>query len=261
MRPKLACRSTVRVVALFVIAGLGAACSASSGEPLDDGQPAAVGGGGSGNLKIPNQEICGNGRDDDGDGQIDEGCGNCGTGGGTTEVPGAGCGSGGLGGGAGAGNAGSAGAGGGACTATSPTEVACADGADDDCDGKVDCDDPDCRHPGQCGCQPSELSCGDGTDDDCDNKQDCADEDCKGKCIPGSVRYCDEPNYCNWGKQSCGPDGNWGPCTEVPAPSGCEGFFLDNTYDSSCCVSKGYCCQNYPANDSIGNCAGVMACQ
>jgi hypothetical protein len=252
----------------FVLSAAGSACSASSGGPEEE-EGEAVFDSGTG-LNLPTQELCGNGIDDNDNGQIDEGCGNCTTGGtSSTEVPGSnGCGKGGSGNGgagSGAGNGGTGSTGttldaGSSCVPKSATESACSDGTDDDCDGQVDCADDDCRKPGLCGCQPNEVKCGDGADDDCDGKQDCADEDCKNTCIPGAVRYCDDPVYCNWGQQMCGPGGSWGTCVEVPAPSGCEGFFWDNSYDSSCCVAKGYCCQAYPAQSSIGNCAGVEAC-
>jgi hypothetical protein len=270
MRPIVTLRWTA-LVGTFVMLGVAAsACSASSGDPSEDNLFVDSGKG----LKVPEQEICGNGIDDNDNGQVDENCKGCGTGGSkNTEVPGAnGCGTGGSGSGAGTGGSGSGTASGGSagtettpdagsgCVPKSPSETSCSDGIDDDCDGKVDCDDPDCRKPGQCGCNPTELKCGDGVDDDCDGNQDCADQDCKSKCNPGATRFCDDPNYCNWGQQTCGPDGNWGTCVEIPAPSGCEGMFWDNSYDSSCCVAQGYCCQAYPAQNSIGNCVGVDAC-
>ena len=271
MRLLVAPRWIALVGSLLVLGIAGSACSASPGDPVEEDpfvKTKSKSDSGTG-INLPKEEICGNGVDDNDDGQIDEGCGKCGTGGtGSTEVPTVpGCGTGGSGAGGGTGGAGSGTATGGSggtdtpgCEPKGTTESACGDGTDDDCDGQVDCDDPDCQTPGQCGCQPTELKCGDGADDDCDGKQDCADEDCKNQCIPGAVRFCDDPVYCNWGQQACGPDGNWGACVEVPAPSGCEGFFWDNSYDESCCVSQGYCCQNYPAQDSVGNCAGVNAC-
>lgn len=78
----------------------------------------------------------------------------------------------------------------------------CSDGKDNDCDGLVDCFDPDCQpSTGQgalcnafggrcimtsgipsCGCPGGatvENACSGGVDDDCDGKTDCADEDCQ----------------------------------------------------------------------------------
>jgi hypothetical protein len=75
------------------------------------------------------------------------------------------------------------------------------------------------------------------------------------------MSYCDEPVFCAWGIQTCGPDGRWGNCTETQAPPGCESFFpFGNTYDGECCVAQGYCCQAYPADTSVGDCGGIALC-
>ncbi len=89
-------------------------------------------------------------------------------------------------------------------------EVSCADGADNDCDGLIDCIDPDCQATaiapgkacsstgkicnasGQCVCSgnggqaeafegatPNQATCGDGRDNDCDGLIDCLDIDCR----------------------------------------------------------------------------------
>jgi hypothetical protein len=57
-------------------------------------------------------------------------------------------------------------------------EVACTDGWDDDCDGLVDCADPDCA--GDAACEAVEATCTDGRDNDGDGLADCADPDCAG---------------------------------------------------------------------------------
>ena len=137
-------------------------------------------------------------------------------------------------------------------------EIACSDTRDNDCDGRIDCDDSDCTKPGSCGCPATETSCTNGTDDDCDDDIDCADLDCQ-ICTPGSFRWCDDPVYCNWGKQFCGSDSRWGACNEVTdAPAGCtEGGF----YDLSCCIAAGACCQNWPTDDtSVGDCSMIVTC-
>jgi hypothetical protein len=54
-----------------------------------------------------------------------------------------------------------------ACVAAEPREASCSDGLDNDCDGLIDRDDPDCR---PVVCQPSGSSCG--SDGDC----------CSGQC-------------------------------------------------------------------------------
>ena len=71
-------------------------------------------------------------------------------------------------------------------------ETDCADGIDNDDDGKTDCADPDCNlEPcgSRCECRggvKSERNCTDGLDNDGDGKTDCADEDCAGAgCFDG----------------------------------------------------------------------------
>jgi hypothetical protein len=97
-------------------------------------------------------------------------------------------------------------------------------------------------------------------------------------CIPGAYRWCDDPVYCNWGQQTCTPNGTWGACVEVSArPGNCRG----SSYNPQCCVNAGACCQGlqglppgFPscvpycdgggvpqqpmADPSIGNCAGIV---
>ena len=103
----------------------------------------------------------------------------------------------------------------------------------------------------------SEFGCDLGTPKDMTTTQTCT-------CTPGSQRWCDEPNYCTWGKQSCGPDGKWGTCIEAGMqPAGCDGFFY-LFYDQECCVKAGLCCQdmaNQSAVSSLGNCNGTVVCQ
>ncbi len=77
------------------------------------------------------------------------------------------------------------------------TELQCAGGVDDDCDGCVDLDDSDCGGTENCllagdddcdgcddgtdsDCGGTESDCGDGLDNDCDGDIDCADSDCQG---------------------------------------------------------------------------------
>jgi len=62
------------------------------------------------------------------------------------------------------------------CPICVPTTEDCSNGIDDDCDGLVDGDDPDCPI-----CVPTTEDCGNGIDDDCDGLVDLDDPDC---CLP-----------------------------------------------------------------------------
>ena len=67
-----------------------------------------------------------------------------------------------------------------ACGRESAVTIAaerCGNGADDDADGHVDCDDQDCHADPACGETPLE-DCGNGADDDGDDFTDCDDQDC-----------------------------------------------------------------------------------
>lgn len=60
----------------------------------------------------------------------------------------------------------------------------CADNLDNDCDGTIDCGDPDCTNAPNC-CTPSPEVCRNGVDDDCDAQADCADTDCSADPVCG----------------------------------------------------------------------------
>ena len=91
---------------------------------------------------------------------------------------------------------------------------------------------------------------------------------CKGECVPGTFRYCDEAQYCAWGRQDCLPNGkgggSWGPCKETPPPAGCEPIIsfpgIPPSYDDDCCKDKGFCCQVGGVDSPLseGNCAGIV---
>jgi len=66
------------------------------------------------------------------------------------------------------------------CTPCTPTAETCSDGADNDCDGLVDCADPDCAAAPECIPPPAEV-CGNCTDDDRDGLTDADDPDCCGQ--------------------------------------------------------------------------------
>jgi len=160
-------------------------------------------------------EICGNGLDDNGNGYIDEGC--------SCKV-----------------NATQA------CWPGDPKMRhvgRCKDGvqtcsADDvefpkwgACVGAVtDCDDPQCQDTAFCACTAE-------------------------TCQPGTTRWCDGPQYCDWGQETCGPDHKWGACREVNQhPAGCDPFL----YNEVCCENAGGCCEGIVDHMSYGNCPGVV---
>lgn len=71
---------------------------------------------------------------------------------------------------------------GGICAPTSNVErgAGCADGVDNDCNSLVDCQDPGCAADTHCmrRCAATETLCWGGVDEDCDGDIDCADRDC-----------------------------------------------------------------------------------
>ena len=62
------------------------------------------------------------------------------------------------------------------CNGLGPPCELCSNGREDDGDGLLDCDDPDCASVGNCPAPPE--ICGNGKDDDGDRVQDCRDADC-----------------------------------------------------------------------------------
>jgi hypothetical protein len=89
-------------------------------------------------------------------------------------------------------------------------ETNCADGIDNDGDGKVDCNDEDCPACKPKPCPPG-VECCDGKDNDGDGKIDEGNV-CAGvgePCPPGAFQACD--CYCGVHRK-CKADGTWGPC-------------------------------------------------
>ncbi|MCP4873808.1 MAG: hypothetical protein GY898_34400 [Proteobacteria bacterium] len=104
----------------------------------------------------------------------------------------------------------------------SEIEFDCGNGLDDDGDGLVDCDDPDCANDPECGGDPE--ICDDGIDNDGDGRVDCEDADCAD--FPGciSIDGCDPQGelFCGGFVQSDTGDGTneW----EDYCDSGFDGF-------------------------------------
>jgi hypothetical protein len=97
------------------------------------------------------------------------------------------------------------------CTPTEPTEVTCNDTFDNDCDGLIDFDDPDCQvcSPDE---QGTELTCDDGIDNDCDGLIDVDDSDCQSQMACSSYSdkgACNNDPNCEWsGSPKSGSCGN-----------------------------------------------------
>jgi hypothetical protein len=151
------------------------------------------------------------------------------------------------------------------CKATSATETNCGDGLDEDCDGKVDCLDPDCdakacEDGDQCTegevCQKS--ACGGGTAVECDDDNSCTTDSCDhtsgcqhaplaagacddgnectagdhcaaGACVPGAASGCDDKNPCT--DDTCDKDG----CQHTPNTLPCD--------DGNACTTGDRCTQ------------------
>jgi hypothetical protein len=87
----------------------------------------------------------------------------------------------------------------------------------------------------------------------CGEEDDGPPDDGGYECVPAQQRWCDDHVYCSWGKQTCLPDGSWGPCIEPsvsasgladrPATEcGCRYFYFN--YD---------CCEDQADRDGDGN--------
>jgi hypothetical protein len=114
-------------------------------------------------------------------------------------------------------------------------ETRCSDGADNDCDGYVDCGDTSCGDGGS-GC--SEI-CSDGTDNDGDSNVDCMDPDCQRRqCGPSKTQVCcglapsatcvntaSNPNHCG----TCG--------AQCAVGESCAGMTFNNLTTGSCTCS------------------------
>ncbi len=94
----------------------------------------------------------------------------------------------------------------------------CGTDIDDDFDGLTNCDDPDCALTQTCGCVPQPEDCANGIDDDCDGLIDCADQqDCHDGCDTD-----EKTAYCGTGTGPLVILGSAGSLGTAPRLQGCS---------------------------------------
>jgi hypothetical protein len=107
-------------------------------------------------------------------------------------------------------------------------------GKDDDCDGRVDEDQPPIACP-----KGGERYCVAGSYSECPRRCDV--------CNPGSTRTC-FTSFCTfWGSQSCATDGrSWSACAEERiVPDLCKEVaekMMKSRELEECCLQAGHCC-------------------
>ena len=160
-----------------------------------------------------------------------------------------------------------------------PVEI-CDNGADDDGDGLVDCEDPDCIGDAACGCGPDGTPCDDGDPCtfgdvcvggecvglpvDCDDGDPCTEDFCDGgECVNVPIPDCGTQEICDNGIDDDGdelvdcedPDcanapgcGGSGLCGDPGAGDCCTAngtpFCDDETCCSVVCAVDAFCCEN-----------------
>ncbi len=156
-------------------------------------------------------------------------------------------------------------------------EFSCGDNKDNDCDGKVDCQDPGCGGlacssdgrrcvvaTGLCVCPGpeagGETSCGDGLDNDCDGKVDCADPDCQpingnlAKACSTTGKVCSAAGTCD-----CSGNGGVAELTEGVSSGATCGDGFDNDCDGVIDCADSNCRPAPPATPTGKNCSQPVA--
>ncbi len=123
----------------------------------------------------------------------------------------------------------------------------CGNGRDDNCDGRVDCDDPACARAPDCGpCTPTgPEACSDGRDNDCNGLVDCADPACRatpacGMCVPTGPETgpfaCGDgrDNDCDGRIDCASPGCAMEPRCVMCVPTGPEGVACGDGRDNDC---------------------------
>ena len=157
------------------------------------------------------------------------------------------------------------------CSKSEQAESLCTDGRDNDCDGLVDCADPDCGAKScgangrvcggsSCVCPggSTELACGDGKDNDCDGRVDCADPDCNARSCRAAAGVCDQEEVCTGGV--CPADkriGNEIVCR--PSRGACD---VEERCDGqgAACPADGKAAAGRVCNPSAGACDPAESC-
>jgi hypothetical protein len=135
------------------------------------------------------------------------------------------------------------------CELIETSERSCDSRLDEDCDGKADCEDSDCRQAPNCCPTPTlesgDTACTDKVDNDCDGLTDCQEDGCKGvyECNCGPIRAEDSSS-----PASC-LDGNDNDCDHL---IDCQEKVSCAT-EPTCCTKTGNAETGAQCSDGLNN--------